>query len=351
MMDTSRMMAFVFVVVVSTSIRLNAREVDHQEGIVGGSREWLEDIEYIHSADVYDSLESAMKRVAAQTIQQLAPSWDRTTAIPIKIVFRNASETKIDSFTEAGWLRCLQQASSALGFSDTDLLKPIGQDSDDHEFAELRLNLTKDSGSSQTECLTASLEYRGNTNVFSPMNIVDKPWVQSFGQFRNENPNKKLIQFRGNTIADVEQAALEHIVDESVARPEEPHTLWDRLRSWHRDRRDIRSLIMESGMIVDRFTQSFPLNGVDVESDVSLNRCAILVDLSSSAAERVKAKFAEWKNRDWHDTWVRRRWLGALLCGVGILYVFANSATKGYYVWQLRGGACLMTALLALVLV
>jgi hypothetical protein len=348
-----------FLLMISVQVQSTALEVgvsqmtanDTEEGIVGGGRAWLDDIEYIHSADVYDSFDSAMKRISAQTIQRLAPVWNRQTAIPIKLKVHDLSQGHSASSIERLWSRSLQQASKALGFPSNELFQSVDDTSSTTEFAEVSIAIRLLSDAPKVELVETRLSYRGDEQNLSRLQIVEKPWVQSFGRFRNENPTKKFIQFRGNSILEAEQAVLEHVVGETLAESTKDPSIWDQFRAWQREHRDVRSMINESGIILDRFTQSFPLDAFGEESELSLSRCAVLVDLSSEAANRLRSQFAEWKNREWHEMWSRRRWLGAILLVVGLAYAFANSWTKGYYVWQLRGGAFVATILLIVALI
>jgi len=188
--------------------------------------------------------------------------------------------------------------------------------------------------------------------------FVGKPWAESFAEFVSRNPQRRWILAKSTQPCtsqyDAERAALQDAAKKLL--PEVRRHLQPRRRPgrWSDARPTTGEMLtvieaklrdgQKMGIVVDRFAQRF------VRPYGQVWREAVLVDGSSNNISWVAAaldheiqrrqRSYEHESRERERSWLERGLsIGALLVMVCLLYLFLNTATKGYYLWSLRSGA------------
>ncbi len=169
----------------------------------------------------------------------------------------------------------------------------------------------------------------------------EKPWLVDFASFQSKHRDRSYIIARSTTSATSKAQAEGEALDQAARRAAE---IIDRMRARTPDRLlgpsfkiDAISL-QQRGLVLDRFNQRFygaagPIWRSAVLVDISPDKFQPLVDdeVSVMRVERL--------------TWAR---MLLTLLGLGVLitvvYVFLDVATRGYYTWSLRVAAILLAA-------
>jgi hypothetical protein len=163
--------------------------------------------------------------------------------------------------------------------------------------------------------------------------FAEKPWVDDFSGFLNNNPNDLFIIAKSSesclTESEANRQAMENActqVAQILKRNSDqlsavPATLLSQVNP---------NDILEGGFILDRFVQSFE------GAAGKIWRQALLVDASAgklTQLARRKADMVRARKMSWARTFSS---VVGLLVLITVVYVFLNAATKGYYVWSLR---------------
>ncbi len=188
--------------------------------------------------------------------------------------------------------------------------------------------------------------------------FVGKPWAENFAEFVSRNPQRRWV------LATSAQPCTSQYDAERRALQDAAKKLLPEIRRHLRVRRhpgrgsgarpsteEMLAIIeatlrdhQSKGIVVDRFAQRF------VRPYGQVWREAVLVDASSDSISRVantldrevrhRQRSYEHEIREQKRSWLERGLsIGALLVMVCLLYLFLNTATKGYYLWSLRTGA------------
>jgi len=167
------------------------------------------------------------------------------------------------------------------------------------------------------------------------INFVEKPWVEDFSSFTNSQPDKQFI------VAKSSESCLAPGEAEKQAMEDACSQVGTALLSIQNPNKIDSQNILESGMIIDKFVQSFDGTAGKIW------RQAILLDVSPEKLNRLADKIAG-------ITRVRRERrlstvgsIAGLFVLITIVYIFLNAATKGYYTWSLR----IVGVVLALILI
>jgi hypothetical protein len=172
----------------------------------------------------------------------------------------------------------------------------------------------------------------------------NKTWVENFSDFVNIQPDKQYIVAKSSESClapgEAEQQAMEDACVQAsgmlkdYSRQTSEYNLVNNLKASPAD-------IQESGMVIDKFVQSFD------GSAGKIWRQAILLDVSPEKLNQLADKIAG-------ITQVRRQRrlstvgsIAGLFVLITIVYIFLNAATKGYYAWSLR----IVGVVLALILI
>lgn len=169
--------------------------------------------------------------------------------------------------------------------------------------------------------------------------FVEKPWVDDFSTFLNSRSGSRFIVAKSSESCLSESEANQQAMENACMQ------IGPLLTSF-RDPITLSSKdILESGMILDRFVQSFDGTAGKIW------RQALLIDASAdklTMLARRKADIIRLKKTTIAKTIFS---IVGLVFLIIVVYVFLNAATKGYYVWSLRiAGAVLALVLIFLLL-
>ena len=163
--------------------------------------------------------------------------------------------------------------------------------------------------------------------------FVEKPWVDDFSGFLNNNPNSRLLIARSSESCLSESEANSQAMDNACAQLTQmlektsnsvlriPANLLSQVNSQD---------ILEGGLVLDRFVQSFEGTAGKIW------RQALLIDASAeklTQLARREAEIARERRISWARMFIS---IAGMLVLITVAYVFLNAATKGYYAWSLR---------------
>ena len=167
------------------------------------------------------------------------------------------------------------------------------------------------------------------------VDFVEKRWVENLSYFLNIRPNSQYIVARSSesclTPGEAEQQAMDDACKQvgiallSIQNP-------NKLESQN---------IIESGMVIDMFVQSFD------GSAGKIWRQAILLDVSPKKLNQLADKIASIAQVGRKRRLSTIGSIAGLFVLITIVYIFLNAATKGYYAWSLR----IVGVVLALILI
>lgn len=295
---------------------------------------WLPGIEDQFEADVYPSLYSAAEalgRVVAQMLPKVVV--DNQAPNTVQIIYRN----------DNGHLKPEVLNAAAQGLRDSGVVENIlvetvylsqNQRIENIDKKAVTLEITLPKYSLDKRNLkggTVSMNISGAAgNLTRTAAFTEKPWVENFADFLNQNPQKQWIVARSNSGCTSEtQAAQQAINDASVRISSLLRQMQQPYQVNHMD-------IINRGFIADRFTQSF--NGIAGR----IWRQAVLIDTSpEKIAALVKLKIKQLRSQrvTWARMFISIVGLTVLIC---VVYLFLNAATKGYYSIALRIAAIVL---------
>lgn len=190
---------------------------------------------------------------------------------------------------------------------------------------------------------TLTIECVGAATLSKSVSYYEKLWADDFLAFKNQKPKGTWIVARSSSpAATPAEAAAEarHSAAESLRKLVRERAPKDRLRwddegnEWLKEKleKDLR----EDLHIADKFEQRFD------RTYAIVFREALLVDVSSDTIKKLSNDYASELNKR-RETWQHVIFsVGGLFALVYVLYLFVNSATRGYFVWRLRTTATLL---------
>jgi len=163
--------------------------------------------------------------------------------------------------------------------------------------------------------------------------FVEKPWVDDFSGFLNNQPNRQFVIAKSSESCLSEAEANSQAMDN--ARAQVSQMLEKTTKHLSRVQKTLLSKvnsddILEGGLVLDRFVQSFEGTAGKIW------RQALLIDASAeklTQLARRKADMARARKFSFVRTFSS---IAGLLLLITVVYVFLNVATKGYYTWSLR---------------
>jgi hypothetical protein len=172
--------------------------------------------------------------------------------------------------------------------------------------------------------IRANILVNQKQQVTVPVSFTEKPWVENFANFLNTQPNKQYIVARSaeSCLApeEADRQAMQNVNEQlapMLIRFQNP---------FHLENKDI----FESGIIADKFVQSFD------GSAGKIWREAILLDVSPDKLNRLAANIAG-TSRVKINQWVKTILsIAGLFILITIVYAFLNAATRGYYSLTLK---------------
>ena len=170
--------------------------------------------------------------------------------------------------------------------------------------------------------------------------FVEKPWVDNFTEFLNNKPNSRFLVARSSESCLSEAEANQQAMNNACS---EVGSLLTNLKN---PNKLSSNDILENGMVIDRFVQSFEGTAGKIW------RQALLIDVSKEKLNQLvrhKTIIARARKFGFIRTISS---IAGLFILIIIVYAFLNAATKGYYTWSLRiAGFVLALILIFLLLV
>ncbi len=183
------------------------------------------------------------------------------------------------------------------------------------------------------------------------VNFVNKPWAgDGFAGFAGQYSDRKWLRFetpetqRQTSASEARRIAIEKAIPELRRRVQlHLHRQHGISETTEKDQQYIDQLVrseLESGgeVVTDEFSQSFRRPYGTVWHH------AILVDPEKMGMMRMADRAHRHATGREVSSWVRVTSVLGLVVLVGVLYAFANAATKGYYTWNLRAVSLLIVA-------
>jgi hypothetical protein len=189
---------------------------------------------------------------------------------------------------------------------------------------------------SENEMTTGTIQasvLAGDKQASMSAEFVDKPWVEDFAGFLNTRPNSRFIIAKSTESCMTEAEANNKAVQNTCSQINDMlgQTLPRRTGVPVSFAKPVDSTdILEGGLILDRFVQSF--NGTAGK----IWRQALLVDVSAEKLKNLaqrKAIIARARKTSFARMFFS---IVGLIVLITVVYAFLNAATKGYYVWSLR---------------
>lgn len=161
--------------------------------------------------------------------------------------------------------------------------------------------------------------------------FAEKPWVEDFQGFVNTRPDAHLVLARSDGSCTTEAQANRQAIENACTKLTE---LLTETTTNHKPRLYVRRVtaaeLLDAGLVIDRFVQSFAGKVTRVW------RQALLIDASRQKLAQLRSRKAT-AMRAAKLSWARLFTSAVGLLGLIIaVCVLLNAATKGYYVWSLR---------------
>ena len=286
---------------------------------------WSEGIENEFEADVYPSKTAAVRSIALKIGKEFRNIMNQSELENLEeiVIIKNSQKLEI-----------AEQLKDAINNSYSDIKCRIienGRLSNGNgiaiSFNSEKNNTTRVSqgfrNTLQSGTIQASISNLQRSTIIS-VDYVDQPWIENFSSFANSQPGKNYIIAKSNetcmTSEEAERQAMDNAIDEVGKR------LLSYLNPNKLDNKDI----IESGIIIDKFMQSFDT------STGKIWREAILLDVSHAKLTRL-ANIISNTGREKSMDWARMIFsIVGLFVLIVIAYAFLNAATKGYYSLTLK---------------
>ena len=309
---------------------------------------WKPGIEDEFEANVYPSRLSAVRSLGLRINEAVSRIFDTQTPPSRFILFQGAHDRSlIEEFGEA----------VARAFPGTQwTIKPETAAVQDDEVA-IRLDLLNIQTHPAPWMKESENTVGGGTVQASVMaadryasikaDYTDKPWVEDFSGFLNTRPNTRFMVAKSTNSCMSEAEANHQALNNACAQVADMLSRISRRRSGvpaHLASKVNSDDILESGLVLDRFVQSFE------GSAGRIWREALLIDGSTKKIEHLAYQRAVAVRA------MKRSWMQMLLTVAGLLtlitvvYAFLNAATKGYYVWSLRIAGIVLAAVAIILL-
>jgi hypothetical protein len=295
---------------------------------------WLPGIENEFEANVYPSMESAVRGIGSRI--------DRSVR---KLFKESNSPLHITLFQEISDRSLIVELKKAIQRAIPDATCAVEDDLRDLKPNEVGITMWIAGGGSQTAPWARSPDItvaEGNieVNVFTPdgsvltqKRFIEKPWVEDFSDFSNTKSNGRFIIARSSdscvTEAEANRQAVENACEHITTILTEASRRLSKIPISYTH--PVNSTdIFEGDFVIDRFVQSFEGTAGKIW------RQALLIDVSNEKLTEL-AHRKEALIRATKKTWARMSVsVVGLFVLITVVYAFLNAATKGYYVWSLR---------------
>jgi len=214
---------------------------------------------------------------------------------------------------------------------------------------EVLSRYSESSGAVEPDSLVVSTTWHDGSHSTKQVQIANEPWCEDFDRWVAQQPGNTWLTAHSGQLCSTSSEAMHQALQQAAVKIEQRITPDFQRRQSHdtplttsTDSRWLREKIVSElrrGTFEKRtFSQRLhrPYG--------NLWRCAILVDASPDRLAYVKGEYLD-RLQSWRTGWMRTMLSAAGLLAVILLaYLFLNAATKGYYVWSIRGAAVVLTA-------
>jgi hypothetical protein len=289
---------------------------------------WSEGIENELAADVYPSKIAAIRELGRKINKSLPIVMEAFPSLQEIEIFQNSQDSElVEEFRKVisqsnPDMKCkivLDNPASSenvmviyfLINTDYDSLKQVSWQKNPNE------NITGGT-------IRANISVNQRQQVSVPVNFVETPWVENFADFLNSQSNKQYIIARSAESCITPEEADRQTMDNAINQL--GPMLLGFQNPFHLENKDI----FESGIIADKFVQSFDGTAGKIW------RQAILLDVSPDKLNRLAANIAG-TSRVKINQWVKTILsIAGLFILITIVYAFLNAATRGYYSLTLK---------------
>jgi hypothetical protein len=298
-----------------------------QETVTPAIRRWEPDPEMLKSADVYPSLDEAVKNLSLRISENIQ------NELPAAPKFIRVITPKADNSREI----CKQVFGER--FPNAEVLFDNSHSNDAEELV-VSISIA---GDDKRKCVTLTARQRGRGFPQADACVHPAPWVDNFEEYRAENIKTDLVTGWSSTPETNVEVARHQAREDAIANmlpyftgkyPElnAPNVDQDALR------RNIEKEYFRHHVVKDEFVQFLrtPVTGVGVY------RVGLLVDVSPSQLQKLNGSVvAQYR----HETQRVRRFgagVGGMALVICLVYLFLNRATRVYFQMNLRLAAFLV---------
>jgi hypothetical protein len=345
----------------STPERTDVTSYSSQRSVLPG---WYANLSQEYEADVYPSKTSALRALgrrmakSIQEIRQFQSAQGHPQKAQLTLV-RNEIDRKflLDAFREGikeHTGATITYATDTTGLQPGDVYLQLKIQEEERKRAPWNSSQKVSSGR-----ISASAKTTGMSTTIHAQ-YAEKPWVEDFERFRAREArprnNQPWILAKSQSTAHKASYAQREAIDDGVRqlRPWVESLMPKYLRrSWFGSSRPnveqirniLRAELRGSIYVTDRFEQKFQQNGTSIWWE------GMLINSSDRNLDLLAQRCAQGGGRqEW--TWARTAGSAAGLLGlVCVVYLFMNLATRGYYVWALRGTVVVVLLIVILVIV
>jgi hypothetical protein len=326
----------------SSSVQLAQPSASLSQNLNLQSPIWSEGIENEFSADVYPSKKAAVRELGRKVNRSLPIVIESFPSIQEIEIFQNSQDLELVEEFQKVVAQFKPDIKCKIVFdnptsSENVIVISFLINADYYSIKEVSWqNNPNDNIMSGT--IRANILVNQKQQVSVPVSFSEKPWVENFSSFINSQTNKYYIIAKSNeTSLSPEQAdrqAMQNALEQVVPR----------LLSYVNPNRLGYKDLLESGIVVDKFVQSFD------GSAGKFWRQAILLDVSyeklTQLANRISNTGRE-KSKSLIGTILS---IAGLFVLITIVYAFLNAATRGYYSLTLKIFGIILAAIFLFVI-
>ncbi|MBN2181472.1 MAG: hypothetical protein JW715_06130 [Sedimentisphaerales bacterium] len=295
---------------------------------------WSPGVEDEFIADVYPSKKSAVRSLGRQLSKYISYITESDSPEEI-IVYRNSQDMELVEELKKVIEKNYPDITCRIELGHVSQVEnKIGVYFSMHYTAE-PVSWSNGSGNKETAGkIQGNILAKQQQKATVEVNFVEKPWIEDFSGFINRQPDQQLIIARSSESCLTEGEANRQAMENACSQ------LGPFLTNLHDPIQFSSNDILENGLIVDRFVQSFE------GSAGKIWRQAMLVDISAEKLNRLirhKMNMARARKNSLAKMFVS---FAGMLVLIIVAYVFLNAATKGYYSWSLRIAGIVLIAII-----
>jgi len=303
---------------------------------------WSPGIEDEFVADVYPSKISAIRGLGRQINKKIPFILEEVDSPEEIVIFQNAQELELVEELRDFIAKLFPDIRCRIAFEDVTQVKNkigvyfyINNDYSPMPVMQLKV-LLNDNLTSGT--IRANIVAKQRQQASVAVNFVEKPWIEDFTNFINRKPHQQLIIARSSESCLSEGEANRQAMENACSQ------IGSLLTNLQNPNKLSSNDILENGLIVDRFVQSFEGTAGKIW------RQALLVDASSEKLNQLVRRNVRMARARKFGFIRTISSIAGLFILIIIVYAFLNVATKGYYTWSLRVAGVVLAVILIFLL-